>query len=247
MILIVNVAEWGEAHLKQNFPCDCGQWFVSAFGGNQEKYTTWRPRIGDPIPQQNFDGIVISGSAASVYDDEEWITQLSNSILEWDQQKLPILGVCFGHQLIAQIFGGKVEKNKRGWEVGSCDLDLTEAGKSDLLFHSIPPRFKVMQSHQDIVTQLPPGAECLASSAICEFQSFKIGNRIRTVQFHPEYTVDQMKFIMAPRREILEASGINFKNALVELAPTLKSRTILANFEQFFVQQSHEMQGDQCW
>lgn len=246
MILIVNVAEWSETHLKQNFPCDCGQWFVSAFGGNPEKYTTWRTRIGDKIPQQNFDGIVISGSAASAYDDEEWITQLTNCILKWEQQKLPILGVCFGHQLIAQIFGGKVEKNKRGWEVGRCDLILTEAGKNDLLFHSVPPRFKVMQSHQDIVTQLPPDAECLAFSDICEFQSFRIGNRIRTVQFHPEYTVDQMKFVMAPRREKLESSGINFKNTYAELVPTSKSKTILTNFEQFFVQPRNEMQGDQC-
>lgn len=241
MILIVNVAEWSETHLKQNFPCDCGQWFVNAMSGNPETYTTWRPRIGDKIHQQHFDGIVISGSAASVYDDEEWITQLSDLILEWDRQKLPILGVCFGHQLIAQTFGGRVEKNKRGWEVGSCDLNLTETGKSDPLFHSVSPSFKVMQSHQDIVTQLPPDAECLGSSDICEFQSFKIGDRIRTVQFHPEYTVDQMKFVMTPRRERLESSGINFENALAELVPTSKSRTILTNFEQFFIHPSNEM------
>ena len=77
----------------------------------------------------------------------------------------PMLGICFGHQLLAMALGGKVIRNPLGWEVGTCKVRLTHAGKHDRLFSGLPDEFSVMQSHQDMVVDFPNNAECLASSS----------------------------------------------------------------------------------
>lgn len=234
-VLIVNVVEWGEEHLQQNFPCDCGVWFVDAFAGDSNRFFNWHLRRNQPIPSEKFDGIVISGSGSSTYDGDTWIDELTSHIRNWVDQNIPILGVCFGHQLICEALGGKVEKNEQGWEVGTCQVELNEAGLRDPIFKNIPQTLSVMQSHQDIVTEMPSGAECLVSSPKCEFQSMRIGDYIRTIQFHPEYTPDQMRFMIKPRRQRLESAGTNVDQTLADLATTPESRIILSNFEQYFV------------
>ncbi|MCP4708213.1 MAG: type 1 glutamine amidotransferase, partial [Planctomycetes bacterium] len=178
------------------------------------------------IPAGSFDGIVISGSISSAYDTQEWIERLSGKIKVWADNKAPLLGICFGHQIIAQALGGVVKKNPQGWEVGVNPLELTDAGQNDPIFAGLISPFKVMQTHQDIVANLPPGAECLASSAKCAIQALRIGDLIRTVQFHPEYTFDHISFILEPRRERLTADGVDVDATINDLEPLPEMRTI---------------------
>ncbi len=238
-ILIVNAVEWGQEHRGDNLPpvcsMDVGDWIRRAFGAGERKFLQWNV-VQDPNPPlEEFDGVVISGSPASAYDPDPWIARLADAVRKWAERKIPTLGICFGHQLIAQSLGGKVEKNPLGWEVGTLEIELTAAGQTDPLFEGLPQKFKVMQSHRDIVTQLPPGAIALASSAMGDYHSMALGEYIRSVQFHPEYEPEMMRFIVQPRRARLEAAGVDVNRVIEGIAETPESGTLIRRFEERFV------------
>lgn len=142
----------------------------------------------DALPEPDWSGIIITGSPASTYDGEEWITQSEDFLRHAADRLVPMYGVCFGHQLLAQTFGGRVEKCRYGWELGTVSLSLTEEGKSDPLFLAMPHNFSAQMSHGDVVTELPSGAVPLAQNDHWSHQSFRLGENIWGTQFHPEFT-----------------------------------------------------------
>lgn len=235
-VLIVNSAEWGEDHARSNYPKDVGQWFVDGIGNPGHAYSIWRAQIEERPPVSDPEAVYLSGSSASVYDSDPWIARLSDAVRDWRERNVPILGVCFGHQLLAQALGGRVEKNPKGWEVGVTEVELTPEGRKDPLFESFPERFPVMQSHQDVVVTMPPGARLLARNEVSACQSFALGDRIHTVQFHPEYTPEHLRFLLVPRQEKLSASGLDMHTAMAAIRPTPESRSILKRFLQHFVE-----------
>lgn len=234
-LLIANCVEWGSEHKQLHFPDDVSQWIVDAFQTPSEFFRVWRVQHEIDPPPGPFDGIVLSGSPSSVYDRDPWILRLSDKIREWVRNGTPLLGICFGHQLICQTLGSTVAKNPKGWEVGTCSLEFTEAGKSDPLLKGLSSPFKVMQTHQDIVVETPPGGECLAYSPKCAVQAVRLGDRIRTIQFHPEYTVDHMRFLIGPRRGRLAANGVDVDSILRGLEPLPQVQIVLSNFLRYFI------------
>jgi len=237
-ILILNCVEWECEHKRLNYPDDVGQWIIDSFADQSIQFDVWRAQQETDIPAGSFDGVVISGSTYSAYDEHEWIQRLSDKIKVWANNKTPLLGICFGHQIIARALGGVVKKNPQGWEIGVNPLELTEAGKNDPIFTGLNSPNKVMQTHQDIVVNLPPGAECLASSAKCAIQALRIGDLIRTVQFHPEYTLDHINFILEPRRERLATDGVDIDATINDLEPLPEMRKISSNFVTHFVKKN---------
>ncbi len=142
----------------------------------------------ETLPETDWAGIIATGSPASTYDGDEWIAQSEDFLRRAADQDVPIYGVCFGHQLVAQAFGGKVEKCPRGWELGTVTLTLTPEGQSDSLFADIPTSFLAQMSHGDVVMSLPPGAVALAQNEHWPYQAFRLGDQIWGTQFHPEFT-----------------------------------------------------------
>jgi GMP synthase (glutamine-hydrolysing) len=234
-LLIVNSAEWGEDHARADYPKDVGQWFVAGIGQPARECAVWRVQIEAEPPVTDPAAVYLSGSSASAYETDEWIGRLSGAIQRWAEREIPMLGVCFGHQIVAGALGGKVVRNPKGWEVGVQDVDLTEEGMLDPLFRGFPRRFPVMQSHQDVVTKLPAGARVLAGNEMSAYQSFALGDRIRTVQFHPEYTPEHLRFLLTPRRQGLEATGVDMDATLGGIRATPESGTILRRFLDEFV------------
>ena len=143
----------------------------------------------EALPGTDWAGIIATGSPASTYDGDGWIAQSENFLRRAADQNVPIYGVCFGHQLVAQAFGGTVEKCSYGWELGTVTLDLTPEGQSDPLFADIPESFPVQMSHGDVVTSLPLGAVALAQNEHSPYQAFRLGDHIWGTQFHPEFTL----------------------------------------------------------
>ncbi len=129
-----------------------------------------------PSSPNDADAWLITGSKHGAYEDHKWIPPLEDLIREIDQQKLPLVGICFGHQIIAQALGGKVEKFSGGWAVGHTEYT----------FKGQPVSLNAW--HQDQVVQLPQGAKVLGSNAHCQNAMISYGDHIFTVQAHPEFS-----------------------------------------------------------
>ncbi len=158
---------------------------------------------------------VITGSKFSAYENIPWIEKLRQYIVELNKKKIKLIGICFGHQIIAQALGGRVEKSKKGWGVGntSSDILLTRSWMNVVPEDDVSKQFSLLVTHQDQVTRLPSGAECIAGNPFCEIAGFQIENHILTFQGHPEFSVDYLKYLLDKRRDII---GENKYNAAIE-------------------------------
>ncbi len=160
-----------------------------------------------PCSATACDGWVITGSRANVYQNLPWMVRLKQLILEIDRAQRPLVGICFGHQIIAEAFGGRVEKYSGGWGVGLQSYRLLEAsGYPD----PGAQQFTINAIHQDQVVEKPKSARRLASSEFCQNAVLAYGERMLTLQSHPEFTID---FEQALLRSI---SGVSVPPAAAE-------------------------------
>ncbi|MBS2040940.1 gamma-glutamyl-gamma-aminobutyrate hydrolase family protein [bacterium] len=186
-------------------------------------------RLGE-FPEGDWSGIVITGSAFSTYEQLEWIAPAEEFLRRQAARNVPIYGVCFGHQLLAQAFGGKVERCPNGWELGSGQVRLNSSGLQDPLFEGLPEDLTVQQSHADVVTELPEGAEILAGNSHWGVQAFRLGPRIWGTQFHPEFTTETMAAAVERVSGLLEADEEFKQTRLRAIQPAFEARACLANF-----------------
>ncbi|MDF1719093.1 MAG: type 1 glutamine amidotransferase [Minwuia sp.] len=128
-----------------------------------------------------FDGYVITGSRHGVYDPLPWITLLKAFIRQAVQADIPQVGICFGHQIVAEALGGRAEKSARGWGVGRQTYDVAlDDDVADL---------GMLVFHQDQVVALPDNARVLGGNAFCPNGIVRYAEPVITAQFHPEFTV----------------------------------------------------------
>lgn len=133
---------------------------------------------------------IITGSPGSVTAPEPWAEALAEWCRRAHAARRPVLGVCYGHQLLAYAHGGAVESSAAGMEIGSTDVELTGAGRDDPLLGALGDTQGILrfnQVHGDVVTRLPEGAVHLAKNPHTVNQAFRLGDRCWAVQFHPEF------------------------------------------------------------
>jgi GMP synthase-like glutamine amidotransferase len=140
-----------------------------------------------PGSVRDCEGWLITGSRHGAYEDHPFIPPLEDFIRAAFAAHVPLVGVCFGHQIIAQAMGGKVEKFDGGWSVGPTDYDF--AGKT----------LTLNAWHRDQVTDLPAGAEVIATNAFCENAALLYDDRMFSVQAHPEFGGDFVEGLMRTR------------------------------------------------
>lgn len=146
------------------------------------------------------DAYVITGSRYGVNDNLPWIAALEKWVREIHTHEKKMIGICFGHQLIAKALGGNVSKSPKGWGLG---ISVNK------MFHQKPwmhPHLKdlnLIVSHQDQVVVLPENAEVLATSDFCPFYMLQIKDNLFTVQGHPEYTKGFSQALMELRKNKL--------------------------------------------
>jgi GMP synthase (glutamine-hydrolysing) len=141
--------------------------------------------LAEPIA--HFSHLVVLGGAISAYEADlyPFLYDEFRLIEQAIAQEIPIVGICLGSQILAQVLGARVYRGEAGREVGWCEVQLNEAAKADVLLRSFPESFRVFQSHQDTF-ELPQGAVRLASSDRYPNQAFRYGDRIWALQFHLE-------------------------------------------------------------
>lgn len=145
-----------------------------------------------------YDGVIIGGSSDFFLhggkDEADATRTGAREVLERVRflaeylvaQQVPTLGICFGHQLIAEVFGGAVTHDHSQKKAGTHTVCLTEAGKNDALFAKLPVEFDAQYAHRDSVTRPPFGSVTLATGLACQFAALRYGTACYTLQFHPE-------------------------------------------------------------
>lgn len=142
---------------------------------------------------REFDGVIVSGSPKSVTSPEPWMARVADAMLDATRLGRAVLGVCFGHQLLAWRHGARVQRNPLGRELGTVWVELTDAGRRSPLFDGAPPRFEVHATHDDVVMSCD-GLEVLATNGHCAVQAIAVGERSFGVQFHPEMDVTSIRY-----------------------------------------------------
>ncbi len=150
-----------------------------------------------PIDLQACDGYIITGSQFSAYDDIPWIHKAKILVADLYDAKIPTVGICFGHQLIAESLGGKVKKaEEKGWGVGVHHWEVKN--QTEWMGNSPPESFSMRVSHQDQVVKMPEDSKLIASSDFCPIAGFQTGN-ILALQGHPEFSKDYNKALINKR------------------------------------------------
>lgn len=184
-------------------------------------------RVGELRDLRGFDGVIITGSAASVTERAPWMLAAEQRLAECVAAGTHVLGVCFGHQMLAQALGGEVQRNPRGREIGTVRLECTAA---DPLLSHAEPSFHVNMTHVDSVVKLPPGAEVLARTELEPYAALRFRERAWGVQFHPEIDADVMSAYVSGRTTVLAQEGLDPVRILAEVSETPASRAVLGRF-----------------
>lgn len=168
----------------------CKETIAKSLGISQESLHTVHPAKGEKLPDDvsYFAGSIIGGSKLSVNDNHEFIDRIKETIGELINNNIPLLGICFGMQLIATFLGGKVEKGKSGWETGITQIKLTDEGKNDLIFDKVEDNFTTPTAHEEVVTVLPSDGIELAYNDNYRNQAVRFNKSTWGIQFHPERT-----------------------------------------------------------
>ncbi len=148
------------------------------------------------------DAYVITGSRHSVYDDLPWIRRLAVFLAGEINAGKKVVGICFGHQLLAHFFGGLVQSATTGWEVGVKETQICE--QADWM-QPLADQVNLLSSHKDQVAMLPDGARIFARSVNCQVAGFTMGDNVITFQGHPEFHKPYSRSLINLRREILGA------------------------------------------
>ncbi|MCB1675117.1 MAG: GMP synthase [Halioglobus sp.] len=151
-----------------------------------------------PKDIDEVDAYLITGSKSSAYDDQPWIARLMHFVRDLHRQRKKLVGICFGHQLVAQALGGSVVKSPRGWGVG---LHTHRFIRRPRWHDQGDPDFKVLVSHRDQIARCAPGAQVLASSDFCSHAVCQVGEHILTLQGHPEFVPGYARQLMLLRRQ----------------------------------------------
>jgi len=163
---------------------DYEDWIVERLGLPWERIELVVVYEGETLPDPHEPaGVVVTGSSALVSAREPWSERAAAWLREVVATGTPLLGICYGHQLLAHALGGRVGRNPRGREIGTVALELHAAAREDPLLGGLPAQLKVQATHVESVLELPPGARLLASSATDPHQAFACGERAWGVQF----------------------------------------------------------------
>lgn len=208
---------------------DFEHWFQRPVAGVTYSVIAACDNAQPPLPS-TYDRIIITGSPAMVTERAPWSEALIPWIKQAATENIPMLGVCYGHQLIAHALGGSVDWHPLGREIGTVSIECTAAAISDPLLGLLPERFHAHVSHAQSVITLPPEAVILAHNAFEPHHAYRIGTHTWGLQFHPEFDCDIMRGYLILMAERLATDTASMRKLLAEVKPAMAAEAVLLRF-----------------
>lgn len=211
---------------------DFEDWVRKGLGNNSElDVRVIGANKGEALPHPDTcAGIVITGSHAMVTDKEPWSETIAAWLPEVIAADVPVLGICYGHQLLAHATGGVVGYHPHGKEIGTVPVELTESAESDALFSGLPKAFTAHATHSQTVLGLPEGAVHLASNEFEPHHAFRVGKAAWGVQFHPEFDAPIMREYIEQQAEPLRRDNQNPEELVANVSDTPVAAEVLRRF-----------------
>ncbi|MBA4256177.1 MAG: GMP synthase [Polaromonas sp.] len=202
------------------------------------------PTQPTPLPDpttvvQRRMGVVVTGSHAMVTDREPWSETTAAWLAKLVALGVPVLGICYGHQLLAHALGGEVGYHPQGLEAGTICVEPTAHAASDpLLGHLGTTPFAAPSAHRQSVHRLPPGATVLARNHFEAHHAFRVGECAWGVQFHPEFGPDATRTYVRHLADTLHSQGVDAQALADAVAPSPEAARVLARFAHWVAQRA---------
>ena len=186
-----------------------------------------------PLPEPgNLAGVLVTGSPAMVSARLDWSEYTARWLRQVVHTGIPVLGVCYGHQLLAHALGGLVGPNPGGRQIGTVRSQLIDNISNDPLFGHLPDTFTAQTSHSEVVLELPPGASRLATSPMDDNFVIRYTENAWGVQFHPEFSARVARDYIRYRADALLEEGLNPQVLLDNITESAESKSVLQKFSE---------------
>ena len=229
------IVKLGEAHDQIRTRLgDFDEWIAAGLHSAGAHTITVDPRAGQVLPDPTeVAGIVITGSHAMVTHRDDWSVALMPWLVRAVEVETPLLGICFGHQILAQALGGTVDNHPGGVEIGTLTIQRNANSEDDALLGGLPESFDAQSVHWQSVRTLPPGAVLLAGTAFEPHHAYRIGPCAWGVQFHPEFSDEVLRAYLDRLGPELAREGKDAARIAAGLHPAPLASSLLPTFARF--------------
>ena len=212
---------------------DYEAWIAAGMGLAPDDVDVVAVAEGEALPAPDAPaGVVVTGSSAMVSHREPWSERAGEWLVRAVEHGTPVLGICYGHQLLAHALGGEVGPNPRGREIGTVTVRALAPAQRDPLLGAWGEAGPAHVTHVESVLALPRGAVRLAESDLDPVQAFAVGERAWGVQFHPEFDAQTVRAYLVARTEKVRAEGLDPEALLAAIREAPGGPRLLRRFAE---------------
>ena len=218
--------------IKNDFK-DFEHWIIDKFENKDKNIVIINAQENEKLPTlTKNDAVILTGSHSMVTHEESWSLEVEKWLPKLIKDEVPLLAICYGHQLLAKSLGGVSGYHENGIEIGSVDINLEENAKDDEIFSKLQNNFKAHTIHSQTVIELPKNATRLAFNNHDKNHAYRVGNCAWGVQFHPEFDKNIMNLYI---KEVAKKKDLEVGKLISFSENTNVATMILKEFERLFL------------